>query len=93
MFLSIYSSVVNIKSLYPPEFDEKFTKTYGTSNTPQQSSKVFLLGEELDSTICHVSFQPLNPKFPADLVTFTEETLNGKLDFLCSPNTTSGNDA
>ena len=23
-------------------------------------------------------------KFPADLVTFTEEILNGKLDFLCS---------
>ena len=25
-----------------------------------------------------------NPEFPADLVTFTEETLNGKLHFLCS---------
>ena len=25
-----------------------------------------------------------NPQFPADLVTFTEETLNGKLHFLCS---------
>ena len=24
------------------------------------------------------------PKFPADLVTFTEEILNGKLHFLCS---------
>ena len=24
------------------------------------------------------------PQFPADLVTFTEETLNGKLHFLCS---------
>ena len=25
-----------------------------------------------------------NPKFPADLVTFTEENLNGKHHFLCS---------
>ena len=25
-----------------------------------------------------------NSQFPADLVTFTEETLNGKLHFLCS---------
>ena len=25
-----------------------------------------------------------NPKFPVDLVTFTEETLNVKLHFLCS---------
>ena len=25
-----------------------------------------------------------NPQFPADLVAFTEETLNGKLQFLCS---------
>ena len=25
-----------------------------------------------------------NPQFPADLVTFTEETLNGKLHFLCN---------
>ena len=25
-----------------------------------------------------------NPQFPADLVTFTEEILNGKLPFLCS---------
>ena len=25
-----------------------------------------------------------NPKFPVDLVTFTEEILNGKLHFLCS---------
>ena len=25
-----------------------------------------------------------NPQFPADLVTFTEEILDGKLDFLCS---------
>ena len=25
-----------------------------------------------------------NPQFPADLVTFTEEILNGKLLFLCS---------
>ena len=25
-----------------------------------------------------------NPQFPADLVTFTEEFLNGKLHFLCS---------
>ena len=25
-----------------------------------------------------------NPQFPADLVTFTEETNNGKLHFLCS---------
>ena len=25
-----------------------------------------------------------NPEFPADLVTFTEEILNGKLHFLCS---------
>ena len=26
----------------------------------------------------------LNPEFPADLVTFTEEIPNGKLHFLCS---------
>ena len=26
----------------------------------------------------------MKPKFPADLVTFTEEILNGKLHFLCS---------
>ena len=25
-----------------------------------------------------------NPQFPPDLVTFTEEIPNGKLDFLCS---------
>ena len=25
-----------------------------------------------------------NPEFPADLVTFTEKILNGKLHFLCS---------
>ena len=25
-----------------------------------------------------------NPQFPADLVTFTEEILNGKVHFLCS---------
>ena len=25
-----------------------------------------------------------NPQFPADLVTFTEENLNGKLKFFCS---------
>ena len=25
-----------------------------------------------------------NPQFPADLVTFTEEILNGKLPFICS---------
>ena len=25
-----------------------------------------------------------NPQIPADLVTFTEEILNGKIDFLCS---------
>ena len=28
----------------------------------------------------------LNPQFPADLVTFTEEILLGKLYFLCSDN-------
>ena len=27
-----------------------------------------------------------NPQFPADLVIFTEEILNGKLHFLCSVN-------
>ena len=27
-----------------------------------------------------------NPQFPADLVTFTEEIVNGKLQFLCSVN-------
>ena len=27
-----------------------------------------------------------NPQFPADLSTFTEEILNGKLNFLCSVN-------
>ena len=26
----------------------------------------------------------INPQFPADLFTFTKETLNGKLHFLCS---------
>ena len=25
-----------------------------------------------------------NPQFPADLVTFTEEVINGKLNFFCS---------
>ena len=30
-----------------------------------------------------------NPQFPADLVTSTEEILNGKLNFLCSVNSTS----
>ena len=25
-----------------------------------------------------------NPQYPADLVTFTEKILNGKLHFLCS---------
>ena len=25
-----------------------------------------------------------NPQFPADLVTYTEEILNGKLHFLCT---------
>ena len=29
----------------------------------------------------------LNPEFPADLVTFTEEIFNGKLHFLCSDST------
>ena len=29
-----------------------------------------------------------NLKFPADLLTFTEEILNGKLDFLCSASKT-----
>ena len=28
-----------------------------------------------------------NPQFPADLVTFTEEILNGNLHFLCIVNT------
>ena len=32
-----------------------------------------------------------NPQFPADLVTFTEEILNGKLHFLYSENTLSSN--
>ena len=33
-----------------------------------------------------------NPQKTADLVTFTEEILNGKLDFLCSePNLTEKN--
>ena len=27
---------------------------------------------------------PTNPQFPVDLVTFTEETFNGKLHFLCN---------
>ena len=27
-----------------------------------------------------------NPQFPADLVAFTQEILNGKLNFLCSDN-------
>ena len=27
-----------------------------------------------------------NPQFPADLVTFTEEILNGKLDFCAETN-------
>ena len=26
----------------------------------------------------------LNPQFPADLVTFTEEILNGELHFMCN---------
>ena len=28
----------------------------------------------------------LNPQFPADLVTFTEDIFNGKLPFLCALN-------
>ena len=28
-----------------------------------------------------------NPQIPADLITFTEEILNGKLHFLCSGHT------
>ena len=32
-----------------------------------------------------------NAQFPADLVTFTEEILNGKLYFLCSDSTNHGN--
>ena len=32
-----------------------------------------------------------NAQFPADLVTFTEEILNGKLYFLCSDRTNHGN--
>ena len=31
-----------------------------------------------------------NLEFPADLVTFTEDILNGKLHFLCSVGTTLG---
>ena len=34
-----------------------------------------------------------NPQFPADLVTFTEEILNGKLHFLCSENSKGLQDA
>ena len=30
-----------------------------------------------------------NPQFPADLVTFTEEILNGKIHFLCSAKSVS----
>ena len=30
------------------------------------------------------AFEGEREKFPADLVTFTEEILNGKLHFLCS---------
>ena len=33
---------------------------------------------------------PPNPQFPADLVTFTEEVLNGKLYFLYSGSTDLG---
>ena len=33
-----------------------------------------------------------NPQFPADLVTFTEEILNGKLHFLCSVEYTNNDD-
>ena len=29
-----------------------------------------------------------NPQFPATLVTFTEEMLNGKLNFMCSVDVT-----
>ena len=32
-----------------------------------------------------------NPQFPAELVTFTEEILNGKLHFLCSVRISSPN--
>ena len=31
----------------------------------------------------------LNPQFPADLVTFTEEILNATIHFLCSADTVS----
>ena len=30
-----------------------------------------------------------NPQYPVDLVTFTEEFLNGKLHFLCSDSYTT----
>ena len=39
--------------------------------------------ERLAYTIQKMKFS-LNPQFPADLVTFTEEIFNGKLHFLCS---------
>ena len=32
-----------------------------------------------------------NAQFPADMVTFTEEILNGKLYFLCRDSTNHGN--
>ena len=37
--------------------------------------------DETEAIMCSVS---RSIKFPADLVTFTEEILNGKLHFLCS---------
>ena len=34
--------------------------------------------------LCHCTKNEVFPHFPADLITFNEEILNGKLHFLCS---------
>ena len=44
------------------------------------SESLFNKAAGLKSTI----YTAQNTQFPADLVTFTEETLNGKLYFLCN---------
>ena len=47
-----------------------------------QNTKIEVFYYDLLSFLLRLS----NPQIPADLVTFTEEILNGKLHFLCSEN-------
>ena len=51
-----------------------------------ENAYLFSLKWEVNLSICNSVHRTKNevPRFPADLVTFTEEILNGKLHFLCS---------